>query len=67
MNSQKRPFNHGCEAIEIACPSCGPLVVSINVVHSIWLRRRAEIESFILATHQQAKHAEGQADDSKHK
>ena len=66
MARPQNPFNRGVEQVSVTCPKCGPLTVCVSIVHSVLLRRRAEIEAFILAGHTRAEHGYAESNGSNH-
>ena len=58
MENTQRPFSHNCHQVVVNCPKCGDLHVDVNIVSSILLRRRDQIEAFILAGHNRSEHPE---------
>ena len=59
-------FNHDCKQVSVNCPQCGELRVDVNIVHSILLRHRRQVESFILELHNQANHQGDTTSGTKH-
>jgi hypothetical protein len=56
MPNSKKVLGKGCRKVGFECPDCGKLSADVNIVGSILLRRRAQIEAFILKVHREASH-----------
>ncbi len=66
MEKENRPFSRECKQVEINCPKCGLLHVDVMVVGSILLRRRHQIEAFILKVHNENQHQGKPTDATNH-
>ena len=59
-------FERGCKQVSVTCPQCGDLEFSVNIVGSILLRRRSQIEAFILKVHHESQHQGKPTDATNH-